>query len=280
MLNRLSGKRFLELDEPERRELFDAARAAVADRVSESAVAGLPAAQRLTIGLLTDNHPDDLVRVAEWESSIACRPRLTGLGWKDDGTLHLAFTAELGSGDGVIGVSTIDTSEGAHHTLAPAGLPEPLLQRFGAERLIGGASPEKASAALVLRERSSGAEFRIPTESAVTPSDHGLTVTGTADLDPATAVGGAPLGDGVWDLSVRLSALGWAKSARLGSVRADGVSEELTAVAHPTAPDRRITPYWTNPQSDLSLRVAVPKAPKSTPKPGLLRRIARVVRGR
>lgn len=277
VLDRLSGKRLLELDEEARRELFDAVRAALTDRVAQSAVAGLPASQRLAIGLLTDNRPDDLVRVAEWESSIACRPRLTELGWKDDGALHLAFTAELRSGDRAIGVTTVG---GDHHTLAPAGLPEPLLDRFAAERLTGGASPEKASVALVLRERGSGAEYRLRTESAVTPSDQGLTVTGTADLDPGTVVAGAPLGDGIWDLSVRLSALGWAKSARLGSVRADEVPEELTAVAHPTAPDRRITPYWTNPQRDLSLRVAVPKAPKPAPKPGLLRRIARVVRGR
>jgi hypothetical protein len=115
----------------------------------------------------------------------------------------------------------------------------------------------------------------------VTRVDGGLTVTGTADLYPATAVSGAPLADGVWDLSVRLTALGWTKSARLGSRRGTAVPEQLTAVAHPTAPDRRITPYWTKPQSDLSLRVAVPKPPKQqAPKPSLLRRVVRRLRRR
>ncbi|MFI6726629.1 hypothetical protein [Streptomyces atratus] len=56
----------------------------------------------------------------------------------------------------------------------------------------------------------------------------------------------------------------------------------LTAVPHLTEQLLRITPYWTDPHRDLSLRVEVPNPPKpatpATPsrKPGLLSRVVRI----
>ena len=108
-------------------------------------------------------------------------------------------------------------------------------------------------------------------------------MVGTAQLHPATAVDGAPLGDGLWDLYARLTALGWTKTARLGRLRGPAVSEQLSPVPHPKARDRQVEPYWTTPQQDLSLRVGVPGAPKPpTPQPapaeGLLSRLTRRLR--
>ncbi|MEV6395960.1 glycosyltransferase [Streptomyces sp. NPDC051907] len=289
MLDRLSGKRLLELDEEARRELFQEIRTVLAAGVSDSAIGGLPVSRRLAVGLIADDRLEDLVALAAWEDSVAGRVRLDELSWQQGDlsrqqgeTIHLAFEAELHAADGPVGVAA--TSPG-QYALAPAGLPQGLLDRFAGEPLTGGAAPGKATAVLVLRERGSGAEYRLRTETTVrgADGDSPLTVRGTARLDPATAVGGAPLGDGVWDLSVRLSALGWTKSARLGARRGPQVPEELAAIAHPTERDRRITPYWTKPHGDLSLRVAVPKPPKPapakpTPKPSLLRRVVRRLR--
>ncbi|MER8069653.1 glycosyltransferase [Streptomyces sp. NPDC094034] len=282
ILDRLSGKRLLDLDEEARHELFRAIRAVVVDGISDTSVAGLPAARRVAVGLITDDRLDDLVALAAWESSVVCHARLDALSWLNDGgALRVAFTGELHGADGPLGVTDTGTDQEA---LAPAGLSPALRDRLAREPLTGGASPAKASVVLVLRERASGAEYRLPTKTTVFRPEGVLSIAGTARLDLATALDGAALGDGVWDLSVRLSALGWTKSARLGSRRGPEVPEQLTPVPHPTARDRRVTPYWTNPQRDLSLRVAVPKpepAPARgtpAPAPGPLRRLARRLR--
>ncbi|MFD7284954.1 glycosyltransferase family 2 protein [Streptomyces sp. NPDC059863] len=283
ILDRLSGKRLLDLDEEARRELFRAIRAVVVDGISDTSVAGLPAARRVAVGLITDDRLDDLVALAAWESSVVCHARLDALSWLNDGGgLRVAFTGELHGADGPLGVTDTGTDQEA---LAPAGLSPDLRDRLAREPLTGGASPAKASVVLVLRERASGAEYRLPTKTTVFRPEGVLSIAGTARLDLATALDGAALGDGVWDLSVRLTALGWTKSARLGSRRGPEVPERLTPVPHPTARDRRVTPYWTNPQRDLSLRVAVPEpepVPHAratpAPAPGPLRRLARRLR--
>ncbi|MFD8969950.1 glycosyltransferase family 2 protein [Streptomyces sp. NPDC059568] len=277
ILDRLSGKRLLDLDEDARRELFYEIRKVVVDGISRTAVAGLPTARRLAVGLIIDDRPDDLMALARWEASVGCRARLDALSWQDDGRLRIAFTAEPLAAEAPLGLTTTGDGKPA---LVPTGLSAALRERFAQEPLTGGALPEKASAVLVLRERAGGAEHRPPTDLTVRHEDGTLSATGTALLDPATAVDGSPLKDGVWDLYVRLTALGWTKTARLGALRGPDVPERLKPVPHPTAPDRRITPYWTNPQTDLSLRVSAPKPPKppEPKKPGLLRRTARRLR--
>ncbi|MGW2510983.1 glycosyltransferase family 2 protein [Streptomyces scopuliridis] len=298
ILDRLSGKRLLDLDEDARRELFRAIRGVVVDGISDTSVAGLPGARRVAVGLINDDRLDDLVALAAWESSVRCHARLDALSWLDDGgCLRIAFTGEMHGADGPLGVTdtATDTTTGTgtgtgtdtgtdQEALAPAGLSPALRDRLAREPLTGGASPAKASVVLVLRERAGGAEYRLPTKTTVFRPEGVLSVAGTARLDLATALDGAPLGDGVWDLSVRLTALGFTKSARLGSRRGPEVPERLAPVPHPTARDRRVTPYWTNPQSDLSLRVAAPKPePAPTPAtpsrtPGPLRRLVRRLR--
>ncbi|MFI5754205.1 glycosyltransferase family 2 protein [Streptomyces sp. NPDC051569] len=284
ILDRLTGRQLLDLDEDARRELFYEIRKVLVNGVSATAVAGLPAARRLAVGLISDDRPGDLMALARWEASVGCHARLDALSWQEDGRLRLAFTGELHAAEGPLGVTSTDpglrTKTGTDQlSLAPAGLSPSLLERFAREPLTGPATPDQASVVLVLRERGSGAEHRLPTNTTVFRTDGVLSVAGTAHLDPATSVEGGPLGDGVWDLSVRLTALGWTKTARLGARRGPGVPGRLTPLPHPTARDRRITPYWTDPGSDLSLRVAAPAPPKPAPAaPGLLHRLIRRLR--
>ncbi|MFJ2648726.1 glycosyltransferase [Streptomyces sp. NPDC087420] len=277
LLDQLTGKRFLERDEDDRRALFDAIRDVFLDGgISDTAIAALTAPRRVAVGLVTDNRLDDLVALARWETSVACRARLDAVSWQDDGTLRTAFTAELLATEGPLGATSPAEGPAA---LVPSGLSDDLVARFAREPLTGGAAPDAASAVLVLRERAGGAEYRLTTDTTVHPTDGTLTVGGSASLDPATAAGGAPLRDGAWDLYVRLTALGWTKTAKLGSYRAPEVAEELTPVPHPATPDRLVTPYWTNPHRDLALRVAAPPAPKvPAPAPGLLNRLGRRLR--
>ncbi|WP_051835742.1 glycosyltransferase family 2 protein [Streptomyces sp. NRRL WC-3549] len=276
VLDRITGKTFLEMPDEDRIRLLGEIRTALSGRPSRTAVAGLPLSRRVAFGLIEDDRPEDVVRLAHWEHSLTCDATLTGLDRRPDGTVKLSFTAvPQGAGGPVRAVTAPDGT----HTLAPSGLPEALLTRFTAEPLTGGAAPDRATAVLVLRERSTGAEHRLPTEDAVRRTeDGGLTVTGTSVLDPATSAGGTALTDGAWDLYVRLTALGWTKTARLGRTRTPDVAEELTAAPHPADASRTVTPYWTKPHRDLSLRVEVPKPPPAPRKQGLLRRVARAVR--
>ncbi|MGW0860415.1 hypothetical protein ACWD3D_35445, partial [Streptomyces sp. NPDC002690] len=210
--------------------------------------------------------------------SLACESSLTGLVRQENGVFRLSFTGTPQAADGPVGVVT--DADGLH-TLAPAGLPQTVLDRFAQEPLTGGAVPEKATAVLVLRERETGAEYRLATESEVRRTvEGGLTVAGTAELDPTSAAGGDALDDGAWDLYVRLTALGWTKTARLGRTRTAEVSEELTGAPHPADPARTITPYWTRPHRDLSLRVETPEPAPAPRKQGLLRRVAKAIKGK
>ncbi|WP_299532315.1 glycosyltransferase [uncultured Streptomyces sp.] len=279
VLDRITGKAFLDLEESERVALLGDIRTALAGLPSRTAVDGLPVSRRIAVGLLEDDRPEDVVRLARWERSLACRPTLTAVDWLPDRTLRLGFSAEVRTDDGAVGVTTDAEGRAA---LVPAGLPEELRDRFAGQALTGGAAPDRATAVVVLRERATGAEHRLPTEARAHRADDGtLTVSGTADLDPAVADGGHPLDDGAWDLYVRLTALGWTKTGRLGSTRAPELSETLTAVPHRGDTVRTVTPYWTKPHRDLSLRVQVAEVPAIVPaarKSGLLGRIARAVR--
>ena len=111
ILDRLTGKHLLDLDENSRRELFEEARKAAA-RMSETAVAGLPVSRRLALGVLLDGRLDDLVTYAGWESSIACRARLDALCWQDDGSLLLGLTTELRAAEGPLAVNAVPVRDG------------------------------------------------------------------------------------------------------------------------------------------------------------------------
>jgi hypothetical protein len=276
LLERLSGGKLLDLDDEGRRDLLAEIRATLDGHISPTALAGLSARQRLTAALVTEGRTDDLVELARWERTVACLPLLREVRWWDDGTLSIGFTARPAA-DG----RPIELAAGEDR-LSPAALSDELRARLAAEALTGPTRPEGAKAVLVLRERATGAQYPLPTECETVrePAQDGtdtLAVHGTAVLDPATAVSGTALADGAWDLHVRLNALGWTKTARLGAERLPNLS--LTHRPHPSDAGRTVTPYWTNPQQDLSLRVAGPKPPHPNPPTGNpLTRAARKLR--
>ncbi|MFE3829591.1 glycosyltransferase [Streptomyces sp. NPDC059092] len=264
LLDRLTGTELLDLDDAARRDLFDAVRALVRDGVSPTAAAALPSVARVALGLIADGRPDELPALARWETSIGCHARLDRVVRPDDATLRVTFTAHLRTAEGPLDVSLPDPE--ARRSLAPVGLGQPLPERFAREPLTAGAHPDQASAVLVLRDRESGKEHRPATECTVAyTGGSGLSVTGTASL---TVAG---LRAGVWDASVRLTALGWTKTARLGAHRSPDVPEELPAAD-------RIAPYWTTPGRELSFRVAAPRPAGPRPRI-LLHRVSRRLRG-
>ncbi|WP_405830313.1 glycosyltransferase family 2 protein [Streptomyces sp. NBC_01176] len=130
---------------------------------------------------------------------------------------------------------------------------------------------------LVLRERDSGREFRLPVAHTATPglgadADAGryaYELAGfEARVDIATAAGGQPLGDGLWDLSLAVGAQGVTREVRVGSKRAADVSGKASTRVVGTGEDdragaapgmRALTLYTTNPHGNFTLDIGEKK---------------------
>ena len=262
VLDRLGGGRLLDLDGDTRAALLAEVRTTLDGHVSPTALAGLSARQRLTAALVTGERDAELLELARWERTVACAPLLREVAWREDGTLSVGFSARAAA-DG----RPLELLAGEDR-ISPLSLSADLRDRLAAEPLTGAAAPAAAKAVLVLRERSTGARYPLPTTCEVTRSaaEDGrdtVLVTGAAVLDPATAVSDKALADGAWDFHVRLDALGWTRTARLGHDRLPDFAA-LAERPHPDGGGRTVAPYWTKPQQDLSLRVGrpAPAAPK------------------
>ena len=263
ILDRLSATAALPLGEADRRERFDRIRSLLVDLIGPGAWTGLSAERRVMAALTADGCWEELAAVIAWERSLACRIRLEDVRWHPDGTLRVRFTAGLSAAGAPVGVA-------AHRdVLVPTGLTSGLRSRFAAEELAGTAVPGQVRAEVELRRRSDGARYPLPTTTEVVRAGPGggLAVTGETVLDPATAVAGAALADGAWDLWADLRILGRSNRARLGPDRAEGLAGPLAPRPHPDGSALLVTPYWTAPKQELSLRVGPPR-------PGLLRRVA------
>jgi hypothetical protein len=351
ILNGIGGARLLDLDETGRAELLDEVRRTLVGHASATAAEGLPARQRLTLRLAAEGRTEELLELARWEQSVACRATLHAVAWREDGTLAVEFSAvPMASG---VPLELVPGQERP----APSGLSPVLREAMAAGELTGAARSDRATAVLVLRERSTGARYsvetacevrRVPvqegeegtgtdaaagaetgvraascasatpgtddgtatdheTAARTTPGTHHetaargmpgaghetaahatpstghetVTVQGSAVLDPATVVSGRPLGDGAWDFHVRLTALGWTTSARLGHRKHPEPLPVPEPRPHPDGGPRTVTPYWTKPQQGLSLRVAAPEPPPASSSTGrrLLSGLARRLRG-
>jgi glycosyltransferase involved in cell wall biosynthesis len=256
MVERLRGARLLQVTDDFRSALLREIRGVMQQYMGPSVVAGLPPVQRVVAQLAVRGHLDDLVALADWEKQIKVWSRLDDLGWRDDDTLRIGFSAGLDLDGEPMAVEV----RGGKAFVAPTRLPSTVVSLFAAAELTGGALPDRARANLVLRYRESGAEFLIPTEStaevgAVPEGTSTVLVRGEAVLDPASVLSGSPLEYGLWDVSVRLHSVGWTKDTRLGANRSAQASGEHAPLVV-GKPPRTVRPYWTTPHGNLSLQVS------------------------
>lgn len=267
MVERLRGARLLNASPDYRRALLAEIQAVMRDHMGPSVAAGLPVPQRVVAELAAGGRLADLEVLADWEKRIGAWCHLDDLHWHD-GTLRIGFSAQLR----VDGEPVTARSSAGRTTVDPPLLPSALAALYREQDLTGGALPANARAVLVLRERATGAEFVLPAECSV-EGNPGALVHGATVLDPATALSGRPLENGVWDIWVRLYSLGWTKDARMGARRSAKASGEHAEKGFSAAGRARmVLPYWTTPQGDLSLRV---KQAASGNAPTLSRRVAR-----
>jgi poly(ribitol-phosphate) beta-N-acetylglucosaminyltransferase len=272
MVERLRGARLLNAPPDYRRALLAEIQAVMRDHMGPSVAAGLPAPQRVVADLAASGRLADLEALADWEKRIGAWCHLDDLHWHD-GTLRIGFSAQLR----VDGEPVTARSSAGRTTVDPPLLPSALAALYREQDLTGGALPANARAVLVLRNRATGAEFVLPAECSVEEGP-GALVHGAAVLDPATALSGRPLENGVWDIWVRLHSLGWTKDARIGARRSAKASGEHAEKGFSAAGRARmVLPYWTTPQGNLSLRVRKQAAPPAASgnTPALSRRVAR-----
>ena len=289
MVERLRGARLLNAPPDYRRALLAEIQAVMRDHMGPSVAAGLPAPQRVVAELAADGRLADLEALADWEKRIGAWCHLDDLHWHD-GTLRIGYSAQLR----VDGEPVTARSGAGRTTVDPPLLPSALAALYREHDLTGGALPGNARAVLVLRNRATGAEFVLPAECSV-EGDPGVLVHGAAVLDPATALSGRPLENGIWDIWVRLHSLGWTKDARIGARRSAKASGEHAEKGFSAAGRARmVLPYWTTPHGNLSLRVRKQPAPAApgnapslsirvarrlpAPAKGGLRRVRRLIR--
>ncbi|AXE77858.1 glycosyltransferase family 2 protein [Streptomyces atratus] len=254
MVERLRGKRLLALPEDYRQELYTEIRGVVTERFGPGVARGMQPTQQIVAALVVADRLADIEELAGWEAGIKPTGFLESLKW-DAGRLGAGFTAEYQTD----GEPMTFRTEGEEDLL---NLP---LAQDTLDAVVGlGASPlatvDKAKVDLVVRERTTAAEFFQPVEFTREriPSDDGTTfrlvLRAEATIDPESAANGAPLGDGIWDVLIRISSCGWTKETRLGSARAENM-ETGRRGALSGEPVRLVLPYWTEPHGNLSLDV-------------------------
>jgi poly(ribitol-phosphate) beta-N-acetylglucosaminyltransferase len=249
MVERMRGKRLLGVPEDYRKELFTEIRGVVVERFGPGVAAGLQPTQQVVAALIADGRLDDLVAFAEWEASIASKVQPDGVEW-DGGVLRVGLSAELTSR----GTPMTFPAEGSTAPLTgPPASVEEAVDWVDAHSVV---DFKRATVDLLLRQRSSSAQYFQPTEFTreTVPGEDGrvrLVLRGTATLDPATAADGAPLDSGLWDVFVRVRLGGWTHHPRLGPVSLKG----RTAASAGVAGGRLALPYWTAKQGTLALEV-------------------------
>ncbi|MFF3332361.1 glycosyltransferase [Streptomyces sp. NPDC002888] len=248
MVERLRGRRFLNLPEDYRKELFEEIHGVVVERFGPGVAAGLPPAQRVVAALAAADRFDDAVAFAEWEATLALRAEPQDVEWRD-GVLRVGFRAEFvrdgrpvefPAGPFYPGEPPLDVSEAVTWVSADA-----------VERFAG------APADLQLKERSSAAPYFQPVEVTreTVPVGDGtrvrLVLRVTATVDPARAASGGPLGDGLWDAFVRVRLGGWTKECRLGPAARTARPTPYAGVVDGLV----VLPYWTRAHTSLALDV-------------------------
>ncbi|MFJ4278938.1 glycosyltransferase [Streptomyces massasporeus] len=124
---------------------------------------------------------------------------------------------------------------------------------------------EDVTTELLLRERDSGTEYRLPVTHTPTPGlgtedDEGHYVYETAgfevSVDVHTAAAGSGLPDGLWDISLVIGAQGISRAVRIGSKRDGAVSgAAATHIVDGGGQARAVTLYTTTPHGNLTLDI-------------------------
>ncbi|CAM5445712.1 hypothetical protein SPURM210S_00585 [Streptomyces purpurascens] len=210
MVERLRARRFLNLPDDYRKELFGEIHEVVVERFGPGVAEGLQPTQQVVAALTAADRYDDVVSFAEWEAGIAPKAAPAHVEWRD-GSLSIGFTAEYTSGGEPMTFPA--DAEAAPLNDTPKDVTEAVewvaaetAARFG-----------QATADLLLRERSSAAQISSRWSSRARPCPWGTARSGwccgrpppsTRPACPVTASGTRSCGSS-WAAGPRSA--GWAR---------------------------------------------------------------------
>ncbi|MFF7654314.1 glycosyltransferase [Streptomyces sp. NPDC007983] len=246
-------------DETEARtRFFPELRRWATDHCSDTLFRTLTAPERLMVHLLRTGRFDDLLSVIRTAKEDARRGRLVEKGrvyW-----LHPFFrdpAAEVP--DDCFDVT--DRLPVRHHLTGAAWYGGSTLRVRGRAEVTGlDAGPEDHTE-LILRHREAQDELCVP----VSAADSEVEGEFEADVDIATANGGAPLRPGVWDVYLDVRAEGVSRTIRFGNRHDEGLDIGTARRVVTAGPGlrARVTPYFTTPYGNLSLDIG--PAPRGAP---------------
>ncbi|MEU0052376.1 glycosyltransferase family 2 protein [Streptomyces sp. NPDC006309] len=222
----------------------------------------LSAMARLRLHLVRHRMLDELLELVEFEKELARSEVATPV--LVDGGRALARYPFLRDPARAVPDLCYDVTAqlGIRHHVTRAGMDGGTLHLAG-HGYVHRVETRDVTTALVLRERDSGTEYRLPVTHTATPGlgaqddegRYGYDLAGfEATVDLATAADGKPLADGLWDISLAVGAQGLTKEVRIGSKRAEGVCGAATTRVLATPEGlRAVTLYTTRPYGNFTL---------------------------
>jgi hypothetical protein len=202
-LQSLRGRAWAEGPNAHELEVYSEIRRLALERFGPSVARRLPIALRRLSRAVTGHRPDLVQTQARAERGIRTEVTLQSVGWLQS-SLRLSVSATMVYADGTpiklvqIGrrLTWLPEPAGRHPTIIP-------------DDLDASAELKDTQIDLVLRHRSTLVEFvaAMPVELVSSGSEQtGLCFAGAFELDLAVAGAGTPIGEGIWDLSIRLGA--------------------------------------------------------------------------
>ncbi|MEU3936350.1 hypothetical protein AB0E85_30575 [Streptomyces sp. NPDC029044] len=224
----------------------------------------LSAMARLRLYLVRNTMLDELLELVAFEGELAERGVATPV-VADGGRAYARYPYLRDPSRGIPDICYDVTKQlGVRHHVTHAALCGSVLHLAG-HGYLHRVATEAVSTELVLRERGSGTEYRLPVTHTATPGlgrdeDEGRYPYDRAGFEAAvditTCDDGAPLPDGLWDISLTIGAQGICRDVRIGSKRDGGVSGAPTT--HIVAGDdeiRAVTLYATRPHGNFTLDI-------------------------
>ncbi|WP_030895835.1 MULTISPECIES: glycosyltransferase family 2 protein [unclassified Streptomyces] len=222
----------------------------------------LSAMARLRLHLVRHTMLDELLELVRFERELARSGVATPV-LVDGGRAYARYPYLRDPSRGIPDTCYDVTRQlGVRHHVSRAELRGAVLHLAG-HGYLHRVATEDVSTELVLRERDSGSEYRLPVTHTATPrlgeaEDEGRyryeQAGFEAAVDITTAGDGAPLPDGLWDISLAIAAQGISREVRIGSKRDRGVSgEPETHIVNTGDEIRAVTPYTTRPHGNFTL---------------------------
>ncbi|MEU6364722.1 glycosyltransferase family 2 protein [Streptomyces sp. NPDC046931] len=223
----------------------------------------LSAMARLRLYLVRHRMLDETIELLRFERGLA-KTKVSTPVHVEDGRVYARYPFFRDPARGIPdSVYDITPQLGVRHLVSRAELSGTTLNLAG-HGYLHRVETKDVSTDLLLRERDSGTEYRVPVTHVATPGlgadeDEGQYVYEKAGfeavVDIATAADGKPLPDGLWDISLVIGAQGVTRQVRIGSKRADDVSGEPTTRLVHGAGDgpRAVTLYTTKPYGNFTL---------------------------